>query len=473
MFGDFIKKVQRKKIIKLLCSVDPHKLEEYGHKLLIPAFWRAAKKVPAYKKILAEHNIDHRRIKDVKTFIEKVPVIDKHNTFARFEIESLCVGGTIKNMKLAMSSSGFSGVYSYGINTHQNYKRISQSIDTALDYVFEISKRRTFLVNCIPMGVKVHTSLKIAETSVRSDMALAIIKKFSHKFDQTLIVSDPHFLKKLAEEGNEQNINWKKLNISLISGEDWFSESFRSYLAHLIELDLDNSRGRLIGATMGIAELDLNLFHESADTINIRRFAQENEDLKKDLFGKDIKASPLLFHYYPHRIFLEALPKDAEEKELVFSMLSPYMLIPLMRYNSKDRGNVIPYLKLKEILRRHHCENMLPELKLPCVWVGGRKDRFIETKGMRIYPEEVKQGLYEDFEVAFCTTGYFRLSKENNEPKLEIQLKKGITLTDHLKNKFRKALLRYIDAEIPITFYHYQDFPYGMELDYERKFKHI
>ncbi len=473
MLGDFIKKIQRKQTIKLLCSIDPSKLEKYGEKLLIPAFHRAAKKVPAYKKILAEHNVNYRKINDIQTFKKEVPIIEKHNTFARFEIENLCVGGTIKNMKLAMSSSGFSGVYSYGINTHQNYKRISQSIDTALDYVFNISKKKTFLVNCIPMGVKVHTSLKIAETSVRSDMALAIIKKFSPKFEQTLIVSDPHFLKKLAEEGNEQNINWKKLNISLISGEDWFSESFRSYLAYAIDLDLDNSLDRLIGATMGIAELDLNLFHESPHSINIRREAQRNEALREDLFGKDCKVCPILFHYYPHRTFLEALPEESKEKELVFSMLSPYMLIPLMRYNSKDKGETISYSKLQKVLENHNNENMLPELKLPLVWVGGRKGRFLEAKGIHIYPEEIKQGLYEDFEVAFCTTGYFRLSKENNEAKLEIQLKKGVTITDNLKTKFKNALLKYVETEIPVILYHYQDFPYGMELDYERKFKHI
>jgi len=51
-----------------------------------------------------------------------------------------------------------------------------------------------------PHGVKIPTSLPVADTSVRPDMALAIYKKFSDKFDQTIFVSDPHFLKKLVEE---------------------------------------------------------------------------------------------------------------------------------------------------------------------------------------------------------------------------------------------------------------------------------
>jgi len=471
---DFFDKKKRKKIIKLLCSADPQKIEEFGKKSLIPAFRRAATRAPAYQKILSEHNINYKSVTDVESFKKLVPVIDKNETFRRFEIEELCVDGTLKDMKLAMSSSGFSGVYSYGINTNQNYKRIAQSIDTAMDYVFGISDKKTFLINCIPMGVKVHTSLKIAETSVRSDMAISIIKKFSHKFEQTLIVSDPHFLKKLAEEGNEEGIGWKKLNINLISGEDWFSESFRSYLAGLIDLDLDNPASkRLIGATMGIAELDLNLFHESRHAIALRRKAQDDKELREAMFGEGTKICPLLFHYYPHRIFLEALPEEQQEKELVFSMLSPYMLIPLLRYNSKDKGQIISYKKLEQILASCGHKDLMPELKLPMVAVGGRKNRFLELNGKRIYPEEVKQGLYEDFKTAALTTGYFRLNKDKNGPKIEIQLKKGKIISEELKNKFKKALLRYSDADIPVILYHYQDFPYGMELDYERKFKHL
>jgi len=470
--AEYFRKIKRKRIIKFLTSTSPQKIEKIGEKLLIPAFRRAAKKVPAYSKILKERGINYEEVKNVESFKRLVPVIDKKDTFQRFEIEELCVGGTLKEMKLAMSSSGFSGVYAFGINTYKNYKMIAQSIDTALDYTFNISEKETFLVNCIPMGVKVHTSLKLAETSVRSDMALAIIKKFSPKFEQTLIVSDPHFLKKLIEEGNEMKINWKKLKVSLIFGEDWFSESFRDYMAELINLDLNNPQGRLIGATMGIAELDLNLFHESWHTILMRKKIQENEDLRRELF-KDAKVAPIIFHYYPHRIFLEALPEESEEKELVFSMLSPYMLIPLMRYNSKDKGKIFSYMRIKDTLSKYKLSHLLPELKLPLVAVEGRRNRFVEKDGKRLYPEEVKQGLYEDFEVASTTTGYFRLSKENNSPKLEIQLKKGIRATHTLKEKFKKALLKYSEIDIPVILYHYQDFPYAMELDYEKKFRHL
>jgi phenylacetate-CoA ligase len=222
---------------------------------------------------------------------------------------------------------------------------------------------------------------------------------------------------------------------------------------------------------MGIAELDLNLFHESLYTIRIRRLAQQDENLRKAIFGRDTKVCPELYHYYPHRMFLEALPENAQDQELVFSMLSPHMLIPLIRYNSTDRGGIIPYNKMKDILINFKKSELIPDLKLPLVWVGGRVERFLEAKGKRIYPEEIKQGLYEDFEVASLTTGYFKLNKEKQN--LEIQLKKDVTITAEMENRFKKALLKYADVDLPVIIYPYRDFPYAMELDYERKFQNI
>ncbi|MBF0532570.1 MAG: hypothetical protein HQL23_05665 [Candidatus Omnitrophica bacterium] len=462
---------ERAKTIKLLCSVDPERLEQFGIKGVFPAFRRAATKVPAYKKILQDHHVDYRAITDIEQFKKTVPLIDKNSLFPKFEIEDLCVGGRLEDMKSAMSSSGFSGVFSFGINTPRNYRDTARSIDTALEYTFGIDRKKTFLVNCVPMGVKVTSSLRLTETSVRADMALALIKKFSPKFDQTIIVSDPHFIKKIVEDGIQEGIDWKKINVSLIFGEDWFSDSFRCYMAHLIGMDVNNPQGRFVGATMGIAELDLNLFHESVHSARIRHLAQQDAAVRKLLFGGDEKISPILFHYYPHRIFLESIGPTEKDKELVFTMLSPHMLVPLIRYNSKDRGSVIGYNKLKKILINTGHADLVPELKLPLVWVAGRNDRFLEVRNNRIYPEEIKQGLYEDFQVASETTGYFRLNKEKQI--LEIQLLPGILVTDELKLRFAKALFKYCETDLPLIIYPYQQFPYSMVLDYERKFLHI
>lgn len=458
----------------MLIFSSPEKINRAGEKKLLPAFRRAVRKMPAYGKILSEKNVIFDQIKNENDFRRMVPIIEKIDIFSRFDVEDFSVRGSVEKMISAMTSSGFSGVYSFGLTNRKNIKNSVRLADVVLDYTFDISHKKTLLINCLPMGVRVFTSLKTVDTSVRDDMVLAVLEKISPKFEQTLIIGDPHFLKKVAEAGKEKKINWKKLKISLILGGDWFSESFRSYLAGLIDLDFNNPDGRLIATTMGVAELDLNLFHESLQTILIRRKAQEDVKFREALFGKDVKAVPIFMHYYPHRIFLESLPKNSRNGELVFSMLNMDSTVPLMRYNSGDRGQIFAFDKIKKLLTDVGYENFIPELKLPMVSVAGRKDRYLKVeKEKKIYPEEIKQGLYENFDVAFQITGYFRLTDSHGQKKLEIQLKKGLFLNEELKRKIEKSAFRYTETTIPVEIYEYQRFPYGMELDYERKFINV
>ncbi|GAX62295.1 coenzyme F390 synthetase [Candidatus Scalindua japonica] len=426
--------------------------------------------MPAYAKLLNDKGINQKDINTIDDFQEKVPFFTKKDFFVDTPMEELCVDKNIQSLKLAVTSSGFSGVFSLGMSTEQDQNQSIFAVDTLLEYLINISEKKTFLINCVPMGVKIPTSLPIAEVSVRSDMALALINKFTPYFEQILIIGDPHFLKKIIEDGLEQGLDWKNLSVNFITGEDWFSENFRLYLADLLEIDFNRSDSGFFGANFGIAELDLSLFHESIYTIRLRQELQKNTRLREKIFGKNTKIIPLIFQYYPHKVFLET----TQENELLFSMLNPDILMPLIRYNSQDQGAIRSYEEVKKILTEENCQHLIPDLKLPLVSVTGRSGRSLTVHGKTVTPEEIKEGLYSDYEVAFLTTGYFKLSQmADNEGKIEIQLKKGVMKTAELKTRFTKALLKHVDADIEIHFYDYQDFPYGMDLDYERKFKCI
>ena len=466
------RKLERQKAIKILTTIDPEKILLHGENELVKAFHRAAERVPAYGSLLKKRGIDISKVTDVRSFRELVPVITKADVFPDNDIQNLCLDGRLERMKTPMSSSGFSGVFSFGINTADNLLNAEKSIDTALDYIFDISRKRTFMINCVPMGVKIPTSLPVADTSVRADMALAIFKKFSAKFDQTIFVSDPHFLKKILEDGLEQGINWEKENVHLVSGEDWFSESFRSYVSDILGTDWDNNPQRgIFGATMGIAELDLNLFHESIYSIRIRRAAESDQKLRYALFGEGVDVTPILFHYYPHKTFLEALGNDAEPRELVFSMLSKTLLIPLIRYNSKDVGSIISYKRMKQVLHECGYSHLCPDLKLPLVAVGGRKGRSISLGETTLSPEQARSLLYSDYELARRVTGNFLIVNDDDKIVVQIQLKEGEENSDDTFHKFKNLFGAIPGTDVQLFSYH--EFKHGMKLDYETKFRHI
>ncbi|MGD9948197.1 MAG: hypothetical protein AB7U29_06910 [Desulfobulbus sp.] len=463
--------IERRKTLKILTTTAPEQLVAHGEQQLLKAFHRAARRVPAYREILKNAGCLPEQVTSIAAFKSLVPLITKEDVFPKYSIKEICLDGSIGRIRSAMSSSGFSGIFSFGINTHDNQRNAVKAIDTALDYIFHTSRKKTLFINSLPMGVRVPTSLPVADTSVRWDMALAIFRQFSSEFDQIIILSDPHFLKKILEEGVEQGIDWKRENVHLITGEDWMPETFRSYLGSLLGTDWERMDRGVIGGTMGVAELDLNLFHESQDSIRIQRAALADSQLRYALYGQGCDVQPTLFHYYPHRTFLEVSASGDGSPELVVSMLSDALLIPLMRYNVNDIARLYSYNELKTILHDCGYGHLCPELKLPLVAIGGRKNRALVIGNTSLAPEAVKQGIYADFSAAALTTGYFRLSVQESCFLIEIQLRRGVVSSPLQERALRDAIEKYVPVAFRLQAYPYQSFPYSMELDYERKFK--
>ena len=461
-------------MLDMLKVVSPGDIVAAGEEMLLKAFKRAAARVPAYKKILEEAGCVSDRVDSIAAFKDCVPIINKESIFPRFSIKELCLDGNWGRIRSVMSSSGFSGVYSFGVTSEENYGETVQGIDAALDYMFATATKNTLFINGLSMGVRVPTSLPTADTSVRWDMALAIYKKFYQEFDQVVIIGDPHFLKIYFEEGIAQGIAWKDKNIHLITGGDWMPETYRSYLGDILGTDWETMDRGLIGGTMGVAELDLNLFHESRDSIRIQRAVLRDTRLRYALYGEGCDVQPTLFHYYPHRTFLEVINRGDGMPELVISMLSESLLIPLLRYNVGDVARIYSYEEIQTILRDCGYGQLCPELKLPLVAIGGRKTNLMPRCAICITPQAVKHGMYEDFEAAALTTGCFRVAAvaaQAAEGMIEVQLRKGVAETSASEAIFRRTIEKYVPAPFQLKIYPYAAFPYSMELDYERKLR--
>lgn len=467
-------KQQRQEVISFLRSIDPDALVKASEGAALAAFERAYRTVPAYRKIISEHwNGDEFAIKDMESFRAHVPVVDKHATFGRFPVRDLCAGGSINGVRSVLTSSGHSGVFSFGVNTEENLRNSSHAIDLGLEYMFEVDSRDTLLINALPMGVKVHTkATTIAETSVRDDMVLAVVKAFAPEFDQFILVGEGSFIKKIIEDGAEQGINWPKLPVSLIVGEEGISENYRTYMGRLVGIEDHSKRqAKMLGSSMGVAELDLNIFHETHDTIRIRRLAHEDANLRARLFGPDCRYCPMFFVYYPHRCLVEELERPDGDPELVLSMLSEQMRIPLIRYRTGDVGRVLTHRDVVTALQECGYD-IKPDLKLPFVAVWGR-DYAVQSGTSRLAIGAVKEAVYDDAMLAALCTGNFLLSKNGPSLHLDIQMKPGAPLLKEPPKSLRTALEKYSGVAPEIELRPYEGFPKGMILDYERKFSYV
>ena len=174
------------------------------------------------------------------------PILSKSNTFQRFDLAELSANGNLGDVADVLTSSGHGGTFSFGVISREEAAAGAQFIDRALDAAFGIASRRTLTINCLPMGVGFASRrMTVATTSVREDMALALVERFGHHYEQIVLVGDPLFLKRLTDYSRDRGFDWTGYRVNVIVGEEIFGERFRGYLASCLGLNPDASGRRL------------------------------------------------------------------------------------------------------------------------------------------------------------------------------------------------------------------------------------
>ncbi len=436
-----------------------------GERRALKAFQRAAARVPAYRTILAEQAVDPRAVRTIDDFREQVPVLDKAQTFGRFPLAELCRPGAIDALAAVLTSSGQGRRFSFGLTTAAQARREADHIDLGLAYVFAADRRRTLLINCLSMGVRVVSELAtVAEVSVREDMALALATNFGPYYDQVIFVGDPLFLKRLSDAGRDQGLDWSATNVNLIIGEETFGENFRDYLAEHFNIDPARPEEGLIVSSMGVGELGLNLFHETRESVALRRRAAADEGLSRALFGDPAhrQAPPMLFVYNPQRTLVEVVEPGADGfGALTVTVADRDAPLPLIRYRTGDVARPIDPAAVRDRAE------VLP--RLPMVALLGREgSRLPDGRDILAY----KDALYRDRAVARRLSGAFRLQWDGEAATLHVQLRPQAPATSDLAARLAEVMPGGLVPE-RIRLWPYRQFPFGMTLDHERKFSYV
>lgn len=437
---------------------------------LLKAFRRAAAHVPAYRALLDEAGVDPASVRRPAD-VARLPLLDKANTFRRFPLRDLCVGGRIPHPSAVLTSSGHSGVFAFGLSSLADEATLAARIDDLLDYLFAVRTRPTLLVNALPMGVKIRTlACSLGETSVRPDMALGLVRGFAEDFDQVILVGEAAFVKRLLEDGERGGVDWRRLRVHVIVGEEPLAENARKCIERMLGSGPGDVETGLVCSSMGIGEVGLNLFFEVppvAPLIRLRRALHDDADLRQAVLGPATTV-PMLFTYDPSRIGVEF----TDGGRLVLSTLDPGLPIPLIRYAPGDHGAFLALpSRLYPILEKAG----LPAdvlASLPIVVIQGR-GRCVRAAGGRVDPEQVKEGLYHEADLARLTTANFRLAGGAEAATVRVQLSPGAAPDAVTAARFEEAVARYAGGPVRVACEPYEAFGSGMALDYERKFDYL
>jgi len=442
----------------------------------IEQFRRAAAAVPFYKQLLARRGIRRAQITDIDAFRAAVPIIAKRDVFGSHQLADLLVDRSLAGIAALVSSSGLTASsFSLGMINPKGTQSMVEDTDRLLDAWFQTSKNKTFVINTFAMGVSVPTSLPGINLSVRSDKVLALLRALKPYYEQFVVISDVYFLKKLLEDGRNAGLRWSRWPVQFAMGGEWFPESYRQYLASLVEVDLDRSHPRArIMSSMGAAELGFNVCFETHDTVRLRRLADSDERVRQALFGS-IDTVPMIGHYDPRRWFIEVTPAQEAGSgggAFAFTSLDLHAAMPLVRYQTGDCGYILPYERVRQILRGLKYDAYIPALKYPLMAVAGRTDHALPAAGQSVRMEFLRSLVYSQGKLASTTTGQFHAKARGGRLHLRIQLQATVeprrraTIQAQWSSLFNRHFPAVVRA-VP-----YYDFHGALSVDYERKFQH-
>ena len=456
-----------------LATADADLLSAGAREQVLRTFQTAAVAVPAYRHLLEQNGVVASKVDSLEAFHRLVPVIDKRSWFGN-DLRQICTGGNLDGVASFFSSSGHSGLFSYGVETRKEQQNAALSVEFALQQAFGALDRKTLLINCLPMGVRLHTrSLAIAETSVREDVIWSLLRKLSGEFEQFVLIGEHPFLKHMIEgaiEGPEP-IDWQRLRIHIVTGAEYVAENFRTYLASLLGIDIENPSSGVLLVNYGLSELSVSIAQENWHTIQIRRLANGDPRFRKALFGDDSAFCPNVMQYYPSQVYLETLRSPSNREELIVTMLDEHRRMPIVRYNTGDCANIKSHAEIARLLRDFDRADLIPPLRLPFVVMRGKCVGLPSDSGF-IYPEIIKEALYSDMRIAASVTGNFRLSDGHSGPQVLIQLKPTrtpIEIQDDITRQIAHATGQPITVEVVA----FVDYPFGIRHDFERKNQYL
>jgi phenylacetate-CoA ligase len=310
--------------------------------------------------------------------------------------------------------------------------------------------------------------MTVATTSVREDMAVALVQTFGAAYAQVLLVADPLFLKRLTDYAVEQGLDWRRLRMQAVVGEEVFGEHFRSYMARRLGIGRAGEPDTFLMSSFGVGELGLHLCYETRATVALRRVACEHADFSRDLLGASTApvGMPMLFAYEPTRTYLEIDRPDADGYgRLTLSMLDPTLAVPLLRYQTGDVARALDVREVRGLLAAHGL-GLPDDLPAHVIALRGRER---ETLANGAHVAVYKDAAYADHSVADRLTGAVRVTSEGTETTLHVQLVRHCTDDRDVAVTLRAALPAQARPR-QVAVWRYEQFQFGMTLDYERKF---
>lgn len=446
------------KAVKFFANTPAEAWEGLGQKTAMSVFAETVKGIPAYQEFLKLQKFDPKKIETPEDFF-KIPTTDKYNYIQVYGFNEVNTAKAGQNLYSLSLSSGTVDEPTVWPRYYQYEEFLPLVFDLFMRQYWQIDKKSTLAINAFAFGpwiagICVHQALRpltqkynltMATTGADIDSIVYTIVKLSKFYNQTIIFSYPTFARTILDRLEDAGVNLKKLNLKMFIAGEGHTVEWRQYINKLVTGDPENLTCVLDG--YGITDTGL-AGQGSALTNLVRDLAFKNEKLREELFGKT-DSVPSLFQYNSGAYYIEEFNGEV--------MVTTKSTTPLVRYNIHDRGGVISFRKMEEILKKYDYDykKILKKKGLseeiiwqqPFVYCFGRRDDTVIVGGANIFPEQVAPALFNG---KIKDIHSFKLATDFDKEQHQLfyvllELRGGISYnkkqTEKMKKKYHDVIL--------------------------------
>ncbi|MGI5238491.1 phenylacetate--CoA ligase family protein [Dactylosporangium sp. CA-139066] len=415
----------------------------------------AAIDVPAYGDFLRRNGWQFRWF-----VLASYPPTDKLSYVKAYPEEQRCWKGRIEiEGSVVDESSGSSGRPYNWIRSRRELRTVHKNLAGYTTLVFP--SRRRFVINAYSMGAwatGTNTGIAMARVAMVKntgpdlDKIIDTLRHFGPGFDY-VITAYPPFLKHLLDRMDAEAFPWADYRLSALVGGEGMTEALRDYLER---------RFVKVRSGYGASDLTIGMAGETDLTVWLRRRLRTDERLRAALLGPDEHRLPMVFQYNPLETYLETTDDD----EILCTINTTAVMTPKARYNIGDEGRLLSFGDLVKVvsadpaaLAELRAALRVDRMRLPLLFLFGRRDSTVSYMGANIYPQDVENGLYQGNDQAHLLEGFCLTLEEYDDlerrPAVHLQLRSGADLGDDERRKLadvcRQGVLRYL-AEVSRDF---------------------
>ncbi len=372
----------------VVSRASPGLIARIGRWKAIRAADRARASTPAYREFLDDHGVGDHQIVTLD-----LPPIDKENYIRAFPISDRCAGGSLPLRDVAIDeSSGSSGVPYNWVRSIE--ERAVSHITISHFARYDFGPGPWITINAfsmgawatgINMGVALQRNGIVKSTGPDLEKIFSTLEFFGTELPY-LVCGYPPFLKYMIDEAEARGFPLANYKLMGLVGGEGMSEGLRDYLYRNFDP---------VFSGYGATDIEIGLAGETPLAVSIRKQCREDAGLREAVFGHDSRL-PMVFQYNPLNHYVAV----TEIGELLFTVNRLKVVAPRVRYNIHDEGGVATYQEMEARFQSagHSLTDLqkVRPLRLPFLWVYGRKDSTLSVMGANIYPEDIEQALYDE-----------------------------------------------------------------------------